>query len=171
VGVGYLSGLLRPRTSELAALQLSRTSRADSWRNRGRSTHAYITSGGNTAQEVDRCSTERRQNRGAQTNAAAENCPNCGVRVITTPQTNVQEKKNPRIAAVASVILPGLGQIYTEQTRKAIALIVVAVLLLYAIVAYRNITSELADFLYIVILVYSAYDAYNMAKLINLGDA
>jgi len=103
--------------------------------------------------------------------AAAETCPNCGIRIVTTPQTNVKVKKNPRIAAVASVILPGLGQIYTEQTRKAIALIIVAVLLLYVVVAYRNIASELADFLYIVIVVYSAYDAYNTAKLINLGDA
>jgi TM2 domain-containing membrane protein YozV len=101
--------------------------------------------------------------------AAAETCRNCGVEIVTTPQTNAQ-KKNPRIAAVASVVLPGLGQIYTEQTRKGIALVIVAVFLLYVIVAYRTIASELADFLYIVILLYSAYDSYNTAKSINLGD-
>ena len=100
--------------------------------------------------------------------AAAEVCPKCGFRNVTTPQANAKENKNPMIAVVASV-LPGLGQIYTEQTRKGIALVVVSVFLLYVIVAYRNIASELADALYVALLLYSAYDSYNMAKMINQG--
>jgi TM2 domain-containing membrane protein YozV len=103
--------------------------------------------------------------------AAAEIYQKCGVRIVTAPQTNAKEKKSPTIAAIASVILPGLGQFYTEQTRKGIILVVVAVLLLYVIVAYRTIVSELADFLYAVLLIYSAYDSYNTAKAINLGTA
>jgi TM2 domain-containing membrane protein YozV len=91
-----------------------------------------------------------------------------GVRIVTTPQTNAQEK-NPRIALVASIVLPGLGQIYNGQTGKGITLVIVAVFLLYLIVTVRTILSELANFLYIAILLYSAYDSYNTAKSINLG--
>jgi len=88
---------------------------------------------------------------------------------VTTPETNVQEHKSPIIAAVASVVLPGLGQIYTEQTRKGIALIIVSVFLLYVIVTIRNIASELANVLYVALLLYGAYDSYNTAKMINEG--
>lgn len=87
----------------------------------------------------------------------------------TTPETNLHKKKNPSIAAVASIVLPGLGQIYTEQTRKGVALVIVAVFLLYVIVTVRNIASELANVLYLALLLYGAYDAYNTAKMINEG--
>ncbi len=72
---------------------------------------------------------------------------------------------------VVASILPGLGQIYTEQTRKGVLLVVVSVLLLFVIVAYRNIASELADALYLALLLYGAYDSYNTAKLMNEGLA
>ena len=87
---------------------------------------------------------------------------------MTTPETNVQEKKSPIIAAVASV-LPGLGQIYTEQTRKGIALIILSVILLYAIITIRTIISEIANVFYVILFLYGAYDSYNAAKLINEG--
>jgi len=93
---------------------------------------------------------------------AAEICPNCGARIVTTPM------KNPRIAALAS-ILPGLGQIYNGEPRRGIVLVIVAVFLLYVIVAYRSIVSELADALYILFVLYSAYNAYNTANEINIG--
>ena len=100
--------------------------------------------------------------------AAAEVCPKCGFRFVAAPPTSVQVKKNPWMAAVAS-ILPGLGQIYTEQTRKGIVLVVVAVFMLFVAVAYRNIASELADALYIMFIMYGAYDSYNAANAINIG--
>lgn len=101
--------------------------------------------------------------------AAAEICSKCGFKFVASPETSVQErKKNPWIAAVASM-LPGLGQIYTEQTRRGIALVIVSVFLLYVIIVYRSIVSELANVLYLVLLLYGAYDSYNMAKLINEG--
>jgi TM2 domain-containing membrane protein YozV len=87
---------------------------------------------------------------------------------VTAPQTNAQEK-NPGIALVASIVLPGLGQIYNGQTGKGIALVIVSVFLLYLIITVRTIVSELADFLYLAIWLYSAYDSYNTAKSINLG--
>jgi TM2 domain-containing membrane protein YozV len=88
--------------------------------------------------------------------------------MVTAPETSVQEKKNPRIAAVAS-ILPGLGQIYVEETRKGIVLVILAVFSLYLAVAFNNILAELGDALYLLLLLYSAYDSYNMAKEINIG--
>lgn len=90
---------------------------------------------------------------------------------MTTPQDNPQEAKNAGIAGVASIVLPGLGQIYNGQTRKGIALVIIAVFSLYLLVSYRTIVSELADLLYLVVLLYSAYDAYSTAKAINLGAA
>lgn len=100
--------------------------------------------------------------------AAADICRGCGARIVTTPQSKAQEK-NPRIAAVASVVLPGLGQIYDGETRKGIPLIIVAVFFLYVIITNRTILSEIADFLYIVFVLYSAYDAYSTANEINLS--
>jgi TM2 domain-containing membrane protein YozV len=99
--------------------------------------------------------------------AAAEVCQRCGFKMVTAPKTDVQ-KKNPMKAAVAS-ILPGLGQIYVEETRKGIALVVVALFMLYVAIAYRNIASELADALYIMLVIYGAYDSYNAANAINIG--
>ena len=99
--------------------------------------------------------------------AAAEICQRCGFKMVTAPQTNVQ-KKNPRLAAVASV-LPGLGQIYVEETRKGVVLVVVALFMLFVAVAYRNIASELADALYLMLVIYGAYDSYNTANAINIG--
>jgi TM2 domain-containing membrane protein YozV len=90
--------------------------------------------------------------------------------MAAAPQTSAEEKKNPWMGAVAS-ILPGLGQIYTEQVRKGVVLVIVSVFLLYVIVAYRSIASELADALYVALLLYGAYDSYNTAKMINEGLA
>lgn len=87
---------------------------------------------------------------------------------MTTPETNVREKKSPIIAAVASV-LPGLGRIYTEQTRRGIALVILSVFSLYAIVTIRTIVSEIANVFYVTLFLYGAYDSYNAAKLINEG--
>gem|GEM_PF-6163466 len=70
---------------------------------------------------------------------------------------------------MASVVLPGLGQIYDGETRKGIPLIIVAVFFLYVIITNRTILSEIADFLYIVFVLYSAYDAYSTANEINLS--
>jgi len=98
--------------------------------------------------------------------AAAEVCQRCGFKMVAPPQDGAQVKKNPNIAAVAS-ILPGLGEIYTEQTRKGIVLVIVSVFMLYLSVTNNNIVAELAETLYVVLFLYGAYDSYNMAKMIN----
>ena len=100
--------------------------------------------------------------------AAAEICQRCGFKMVAAPETSLQVKKNPRIAAVAS-ILPGLGQIYVEETRKGIILLIIAVFMLYLSVAYHDILAELGQTLYLVLFLYGAYDGYNTAKMINEG--
>jgi TM2 domain-containing membrane protein YozV len=100
--------------------------------------------------------------------AAAEVCQRCGFKMVKPPEASAQPKKNPLMAAVAS-ILPGLGQIYTEQTRKGVVLLVVALFMLYVAIAYRNIASELADAIYLMLVIYGAYDSYNSANAINIG--
>jgi len=88
--------------------------------------------------------------------------------MVTPPETSAQQKKNPWIAAVAS-ILPGLGQIYAEETRKGIVLVIIALFMLYLSVAYHDILAELGQTLYVVLFLYGAYDGYNTAKMINEG--
>jgi TM2 domain-containing membrane protein YozV len=107
--------------------------------------------------------TRRCQNCGAEVDATAEICPKCGAKIVTEPM------KNPKVAAVASIVLPGIGQIYNGETRKGIPLVIVAALFLYVIITNRTILSEIADFLYIVFVLYSAYNAYTTANEINLA--
>jgi TM2 domain-containing membrane protein YozV len=122
-------------------------------------------------QEVESCADKRPSELRSADGCSSQDLPEGGVGIVTTPQDNAQERKNPGIAGVASIVLPGLGQIYNGQTRKGIALVIVSVFSLYVLISYRTIVSELADLLYLVILLYSAYDAYNTAKSINLGAA
>jgi TM2 domain-containing membrane protein YozV len=111
---------------------------------------------GKYQQEVDRSAIKALSELWSADGCSSRDLSEGGVRIVTTPQTNAQEKKSPRIAAVASIVLPGLGQICNEQTRRGIALVIVAVFSLYVIIAYRTIVSELADLLYVAILLYSA---------------
>jgi TM2 domain-containing membrane protein YozV len=99
---------------------------------------------------------------------AAEVCQRCGFRMVAPPQPDAQEQKNPMIAGVAS-LLPGLGHFYIGETRRGIVLIVIAVFLLYLVLGFHNIVAELGDALYVVIVLYSAYDSYNTAKMMNEG--
>lgn len=121
-------------------------------------------------QEVDRSTNRALSELGGAEGCSRGICPNRGVRIVTTPEANRQEK-NPRMAAVASIVLPGLGQIYNGETRKGVPLIIVAVLFLYVIITNRTILSEIADFLYLVLLLYAAYDAYSKANEINLDTS
>jgi len=98
--------------------------------------------------------------------AAAEICPNCGARVAASPEAMASAKKDPRIAAVISV-LPGLGQIYTGQIAKGIVLVIIGVLMLYLVVGSYRLLSGIGLVLYVGFVIYGVYDSYNMAKLIN----
>ena len=99
----------------------------------------------------------------AQIDAATEICPKCGIRVAPAPQTFIQEKKSTGIAAIASVILPGLGQIYNGQIGKGIMFIILAIIFGVLVILLIGLI------LYPLFWAYNIYDAYNTAKKINAG--
>lgn len=60
---------------------------------------------------------------GATIKERAEICPECGIRQRDPVHTNTQsssEEKDSGLAAVASFIIPGLGQVYNGQIAKGI---------------------------------------------------
>lgn len=90
--------------------------------------------------------------------SAAEICPQCGVRQRPPPTT---QEKSPGIAALASVIWTGAGQIYNGELGKGIALMALMfVSALSVLFVIGFITTPL-------IWLYSVYDAYRTAERIN----
>jgi TM2 domain-containing membrane protein YozV len=67
---------------------------------------------------------------------------------------------NPILAAVLSLILPGLGQIYAGKMMMGIVLIIVAIILYIA----SNMISMYIGILSLIVLIYAIYDAYTTAK-------
>ncbi|MBT8508524.1 hypothetical protein AZH53_08915 [Methanomicrobiaceae archaeon CYW5] len=65
---------------------------------------------------------------------------------------------SPIIAVILSFFIPGLGQFYTGQLLKAVALFVLA--LIFAALS----TIVIGIPLYLIVWVYSMYDAYVTAK-------
>lgn len=93
----------------------------------------------------------------------AEICPHCGVRQRAAPTPQSQEK-NPGLAAVASALVPGLGQIYNGQILKGIVImILMGISILLAFIIIGIFTS-------FILWVYAVYDAYDTAKKINAGE-
>ncbi|WP_156184134.1 zinc ribbon domain-containing protein [Halostagnicola sp. A56] len=88
----------------------------------------------------------------------AEICPHCGVR------QKYPQEKNPGIAAVLSVFVTGVGQIYNGQVGKGLALMVIQfinALLVFVVVGI---------FTGFIVWVYAIYDAYSVAEKINRGE-
>ena len=90
-------------------------------------------------------------------------------------------KKNVLLAIIASVLIPGAGQIYNGQPGKGFALTGVQIVVFTAWIAERPgyvsiqppVISLLAQALGVVgwiILIVSAYDAYETAKKMNRGE-
>jgi TM2 domain-containing membrane protein YozV len=80
------------------------------------------------------------------------------------PQPNVNvERKSEGIAAIASFLFVGLGQIYNGQIGKGIAFIVLGVVFVLMFLILIGIP------LYLLLWAYNIYDAYNTAKQINAG--
>ncbi|WP_313691434.1 zinc ribbon domain-containing protein [Halorarum halobium] len=102
----------------------------------------------------------------------AEVCPHCGVRQRGAGDS---PELNPGISAIASLVIPGAGQLYNGQMGRG------AVAFLGAIVADTLITvlallltfiliGPLFFFLIPVVHIGIAYDAYNQAERINAGE-
>jgi TM2 domain-containing membrane protein YozV len=65
---------------------------------------------------------------------------------------------SPLVAVILSFFIPGLGQLYTGQLMKAIVLFVLAVI-------FGALSTMLIGIpLYLIVWVYSMYDAYVTAK-------
>jgi TM2 domain-containing membrane protein YozV len=99
----------------------------------------------------------------SQISKDAEICPKCGVRVKAPPVAYTQEKKSTGIAAVASLVIPGAGQIYCGKIGRGIMFIILTVLLGITVIFLIGIL------LLPIFWVYNIYDAYNLAKKINAG--
>ena len=93
------------------------------------------------------------QDCGEEISEDVEICPKCGTRIIPKPP----EKKNVLLATVVSLILPGFGQLYLGKLAKGLMFMALAVGLGW------KIHFSLAT----VVQVFSAYDAYKLAKEYN----
>lgn len=99
------------------------------------------------------------KNCGAQIDDRAEICPKCGVR----NRASSAGGKNPGVAAIASVIFPGLGQIYNGEIGKGIMFVIIGTvfaLLMIVVIGFL---------LFPPFLIYNIYDAYKTAERINLS--
>ncbi len=133
---------------------------------------------------------------GTLINENSEFCNQCGERV-STPQvyrekkihknninTNVnvsvstppvyQEKKSAALAAVASLVMPGAGQMYCGKWTRGIGILIVTIILyIISEAAAADMYSDEPFVLLIILIIYriwSIYDAYKIAGKINRGE-
>ncbi|MBE8990050.1 zinc ribbon domain-containing protein [Nostoc sp. LEGE 12450] len=104
------------------------------------------------------CQTENR--------ADSQFCINCGasMNVVARPDEGVRrppsankiyaQGKNPTLAAILSLLVPGIGQFYNGDVLKGIVMLVGAIVL----------SSTVWGYIYIAILGWSIIDAYQVAK-------
>jgi TM2 domain-containing membrane protein YozV len=93
----------------------------------------------------------------------AEICPSCGVRIKEPPKLQQTEIKSSGIAAIASFVVPGLGQIYCGQIGRGIMILIGFVIACFMILILIGLI--LAPLIWI----WNVYDAYNLANQINKG--
>ena len=69
---------------------------------------------------------------------------------------------NPIIAAICSFVIPGLGQALAGDIKKGIILLVIALIMVaMATLIFRH---WLVTIIELAIMLYAAYDAYQMAQ-------
>ena len=108
-------------------------------------------------------------NCGAEIPSDASFCPKCGISLADTTSTQspsvgtgqpvVQpqvQRKDPILAAILSLILAGLGQIYVGATRRGIIYLIITIVL-YVIFFPAGL----------IFAIYTIYDAYKLAKFYN----
>lgn len=74
----------------------------------------------------------------------------------------IQQPKNPTLAAILSLLIPGVGQIYNGEVGKGILIIVVQIVNVMLMAIIIGFFTSLA------VLVWAIYDAYKTAERINL---
>lgn len=97
--------------------------------------------------------------------AQAEICPECGVRQRDPPTSSldslldeVTEGGNPFVAALASALLPGLGQLYNRELTKGLVVFTAAIFAAFSMAVFVGFL------LYPAVWVYAIYDAYRVAE-------
>ncbi|WP_251343297.1 zinc ribbon domain-containing protein [Haloplanus halophilus] len=108
-------------------------------------------------------------NCGSVIDADAEICPDCGVR-----QQSATDEKNAAVSFVASLVVPGAGQVYNDQVGRGIAMFVGTAVMDLVIVFVAGILTFIVIgplFLLLIPVVHVAvaYDAYTQAEKINDG--
>ena len=104
-------------------------------------------------------------------------CPNCGANLesASLPQTTVENKvtvnqqavttkKNPIVAAILSLIFPGIGQLYIGQNNKGglfLVLAAVSIVLMLLLIGF---------ILYVLFWLWAIFDAYTSAEKLNNGE-
>lgn len=89
----------------------------------------------------------------------AEICPHCGVRQKKNVQ--IDSPKNPGLAAVASFLFAGLGQIYNGEFVKGFVFIAIQILNIFLMVILIGFIT------YLIVWAIGIYDAYKSAEKIN----
>ncbi|MHA1595730.1 MAG: zinc-ribbon domain-containing protein [Candidatus Baldrarchaeia archaeon] len=125
---------------------------------------------------------------GAQLPPGASFCPKCGASVqvapatpttqqpatpVTTtpvsppptrpPTTVVVGAKSPGVAAILSLLIPGLGQIYVGRVGRGLLILFIVMPLTFVIASLTLIFV----FLPLIIWIWQIFDAYNLAKKYN----
>jgi TM2 domain-containing membrane protein YozV len=103
----------------------------------------------------------------------AEICPKCGVRQDSTTKISYVGQlssadtgaKNPLLAAILSLLIPGLGQIYNGEWVKGLIFFSISV----GVAIVSILTGGILCCAGWVIPVFAAYDAYKIAQRINTG--
>jgi len=90
----------------------------------------------------------------------AEICPNCGFRLKSAPA----EEKSAILAAILSVFITGLGQIYNGQLKKGIAYLAIM------FVCWLSVMFLIGILLVPIWWLIGIYDAYRTAEKINAGE-
>ncbi len=104
-------------------------------------------------------------NCGTQIDEKADECPNCGVRQPGAPKyQKVYQLKNPVLAAVLSLLVVGLGQVYNGQVGKGLLFFLVAIII--GLTLFIFIGFILVPLFWL----FAAYDAYTTAEKINRGE-
>ncbi len=107
-------------------------------------------------------------------------CPNCGASLeavsnCDVPKTNMEvkaaanqptvtTKKNPIVAAILSLIFPGIGQLYIGQNNKGglfVVLAAVSIVLMVLLIGF---------ILYVLFWLWAIFDAYASAQKLNNGE-
>jgi TM2 domain-containing membrane protein YozV len=83
---------------------------------------------------------------------------------IKSPPVQLGEIKNTGIAAIASFVIPGLGQIYCGEIGRGIMIFIGFVISCLLIMLIIGII--IAPLFW----VWNVYDAYTLAKKINAGE-